>query len=575
MNASQFGVGRQGGAQSDDLRPSLAIFVLGVAFLAWRATLGFDLRDGSYLVALAQRSARGEIVFRDELAPHILGSLGAAPILWVWQGVFGVDGVVLVARLTYVVYATVAAYVAWRAMRSVVHATTAAVGVTVAVLCIPYNIEVLSYNSAPQLLLLVSYAAGCAAVMHNSKSWAGTCSASAALAAVTYFAMLPAAVTLVGCVVLARLMLPPRQRSVVTLIKWMVLPGVIVGLLFVAWLIAIPEWTAVTDAWTTLEDSAFGRRGIPADAFYYHFVHGAKLLPLALIAALISALPFVGRYLRVLLQAGALGLLILWGGEFGPPGVEPQGGRYAGAVALAALVVFAVPVLTWLMRLREPRMLAVALILVPPSVVGFLTTAMVTMSGAAYGAYALAFSGPLLLLVISIMTQAGETRYRPIVALTGLLLIGTMVASLLAVIFNEGPFVHLRHRGTDGPTAGLLMGDGSSGDAAAVSRLLGHCPVGEVWAPGLPGAYVWVNEDSRVPQYWLATFQLEPGFDAFQRSGSAPDCVLAPVDTSGETLPRAMRAWLDSNFEVQDRAAIDETDTAEGPVEYGVYVRRP
>ena len=58
------------------------VLVVVAAFLAWRAALGFDLRDSSYVTAIALRMSRGETPFVDELNPHIFGSLPVVPSLW-------------------------------------------------------------------------------------------------------------------------------------------------------------------------------------------------------------------------------------------------------------------------------------------------------------------------------------------------------------------------------------------------------------------------------------------------------------------------------------------------------------
>src|SRR5690606_38179011 len=108
---------------------------------------------------------------------------------------------------------------------------------------------------------------------------------------------------------------------------WVLLPGFIVGMAFLAWVTVVPGWTAVLSAYD-VQSGVPG--GIGLAAFYWHFVAGAKLLPIALMLSIGAILLRVTGASRPVLFTGSALALALWAGEHGPPGIEPTEGRYAG-----------------------------------------------------------------------------------------------------------------------------------------------------------------------------------------------------------------------------------------------------
>ncbi|KRE37627.1 hypothetical protein ASG73_08185 [Janibacter sp. Soil728] len=527
----------------------MSVFLVVGSFLTWRSTLGFDLRDSAYVTAIAQRMARGETPFVDELNPHSFGSLPAVPSLWLWHHIVGTSGVVLLGRLTFVVLVGLASVVAWRALSPHAGRTISAVAIATAVLALPYNQLVVSYNTTPQLALMVASCAGVAAVARGSRGWAAACGTSAMVASIGYFAVLPAAMVLIGSTLVGRALWVhgrPERAWVFSLLG----SGLLVGLVFLGWLTLVPGWGAVRDSLALL-DSGAGDRGIGVEPFYWHFVAGARLLPLALLVATMSVAIRWPRGVREVLLGGAVALLALWGGEWGPPGQEPTAGKYAGAVALALLVVLAPAMTIWLGRRRDRLLLLVVLIALPAAVVGFIATSAVTLSGAAYGAYAVPLSGMIVLIVLvlnAVVTDGGAPRWtQPIVFLPAV----AMVASLLSVVFNEGPVVTTTTRLAEGPGAGLSVGVDSGSDYAAVARLVAACtdPGGGLWAPGVPGAYLWVDRSAGVPQYWLSPHEFTSGLRVLGAVGTDPACVLAPSDTSPGGQGEPLARWLDDGYE--------------------------
>lgn len=553
-------------------RGAVGVALFGLVFLAWRATLGFDLRDGSYVVALGQRLARGEVPFVDELSPIIFGSVLLAPVIVLWEAIAGTDGVVLVARLAYVAMAAAVGWVSWRALAPFFGSTLSALAVLAGVLALPYNLQVLSYNTTPQLLLLLASAAGLAAVLGGSGRWGAVASTAAAVASVAHVGVLPGAMLLLLSILWARSRFGPTERATsARFVGCVLLPGFVVGCAFVAWIALVPGWEAVQVAVGVQADRP---SGIALEAFYWHFLAGAKLLPV--FAALVG-LGFLsrGRLRALLLGLSALSLTG-WAGAFGPPEIEPSEGRYAGAVALVIVVTFLVPLVIWAVRAGERAFLALTAVAVPSALVGAVMTSAMTMSGAAYGAYAVPMAGVMALVVLGV--GQASTHSRPVSGWGLVPAVGlnaALAASLLAVVFNEGAFIHARHRVPDGPAAGLLVGEASMHNHRAVSGLVDACPEGSTTFLSLwvPGAYLWWGQEGGAAQYWLGPVEDDDGYRYMARSGAVFDCILGPLEPGSEGLPAGLQALLDEQYLLVHERELHGVVGSEMST-FGLWVRR-
>lgn len=554
----------------------LTVFALGSLFLVWRSTLGFDLRDGSYVIALSQRLSRGEVPFVDEISPHILGSALMAPTTHLWGVMVGSAGIVVVARLSYTLLAVVVAVVAWRALSPSFGRTSSALAVWAAVLALPYNIQAISYNTVPQLGLMLSTAAATAAVLRFHRGWAALASVTAAGASLAYFVVLPAAVALLLGAIQAQVLLRPtgvrRWSPVIT--AYLIAPGMLVGLMFLVWVTFVPGWAAVWDAF----QAQSGRPGgIGFAPFYWHFIAGAKLLPIALMLALAGTFFRRPVWLRPFLLAAAGVALAMWAGEHGPPEIEPSQGRYAGALALVVVAVMGFPLMAWLWwRGSDAGLRVLSIIALPSGLLGMLITSAVTMSGAAYGAYAVPLGGLVLLTCLLTINASRALRASLSVSLLPAVVLNlAFAASLVAVIFNEGAFVHLDRRITEGPGAGLLVGEANDRNYQAVAALMQECPETasgflSVW---VPGAYLWWDRENSAPQYWLGPVETKAGYDYITQSGLRFDCVLAPSSLEGPDIPAGLRRELDSEYEPVTVRTLTGV-AGDAAAQFSLFVRR-
>ncbi|MGD8200634.1 hypothetical protein ACQE98_08230 [Ornithinimicrobium sp. W1679] len=452
--------------------------------------------------------------------------------------------------------------------------TPSALAVVAAVLSLPYNLQVVSYNTTPQLLLMVATAAGVPAVLRSSVGWAAVCSAAAATAAVSYVVILPSAGLILLAAAAAHVALLPSPgrkvdpRFAVALLA----PGTLVGLAFLAWVSAVPGWMGVLQAFQAQSGRSGGG---PIQDFYLHFVSGAKVLPLVVVVSVAALFaPLRDRWRSALLTGAAAGLG-LWGGEHGRPGIEPTDGRYAGALALAIVVTLGVPLFTWLMvkgRCRAHMTLGV--LALPAAAVGVWTTSSITKSGPALGAYAVPLGGVVILVVLTLVLAAGEADKNRAVSLAPAVGVNAaLVASLVAIVFSEGPLPHLDRRITEGPGLGLLVGNKAYQDYEALSGLMGSCPEGSrgFLSAWVPAAYLWWPDVGGGPQYWMGPDETTAAYSYIQDQGYEYECVLAPAGPDLRDLPPAFQDLLVSDYVVVEEARLTISGD-DVPTSFAMYV---
>lgn len=515
--------------------------------------MGFDLRDGSYAVTLAQRLVRGEIPLKTEVSPHIFGALPVAPVLWVWRTLFGDTGIVLVARLTFVLLAALVAVVSWRAVSPTLGRTASALAVLAAVLCIPYNLLVVSYNTLPALMFLLATAAGVAVIFGGSAGWGVVCGTAAVGIGIGYFALLPAAALLVLCV----LALAGYQEGVG--LRWparrllaaVLLPAVALGAGFLFWITVVPGWQAVQDAYALMSVSQkYGSAMTPWDIWEF-FLARSRLLPACFGLAMLAVVLPLRAIRRAGLLLASLAGLAWWSGQFGEPNAyDPTAGRFTGALALMLILVMFLPAVIWLFRYRDKTLIQLFILGALPSLTGFAIIVNISASGPSYGAYAAAFPGMLLFLMAFIADVSSKDAPNRLSWVTSAMVPMAFMLSLVAVVFNEGPVSYLTYRETSGPVAGIAMGADSFADQQAVAQLMADCPGSArgLWTLGAPGAYLWSDVSSDVPQYWVELDGVQQNLEVLQARPRQPGCVLVPADLSRVKGGDAVQRWLDQHY---------------------------
>jgi hypothetical protein len=190
-------------------RVALGALALLSVLLAWhRLHFGIDVSDESLYVAMADRFARGDRPFVDELQLVQSAALLTGPLvrLYLWLN-GGPDGLVLFTRTAYLVFTCGVACCVLAGLRRMVPWTVAVPTALAAVAFTPYNIFNLSYNTLGCGFLTAGLF--CGLRVYQGKHhipWAFASGTALGLAVVAYPPLLvpAAAYILVGAALLAR-----------------------------------------------------------------------------------------------------------------------------------------------------------------------------------------------------------------------------------------------------------------------------------------------------------------------------------------------------------------------------------
>jgi len=547
-------------------------------FLGWRATLGFDFRDGSYVTALAMRVARGELPFRDESSLHVLGSLPAVPFVWLWTHVVGVHGLVLASRIFFVACALGAGLLAYSALSPIIGCWPTAVGVATALLVVPYNLLVTSYSTVPALCTLVGTASCVRCLWDGSARWAMVTGLSWALATVAFpIFVVPAAVVVAGTWILLPAASGPRSRKGAR--RTLAFAWSAPLLMAAVGAVLIMGWTPTMDA----VHNAASQRGVTVNPTGYLVIKvhdmlqvlvGSKLLPLAALLAMVACLPLIRAKLRGLLVLCCPLLVLVWSAKVGQSDVtEPTAGRYSGFVAWWLLILLTPPVTVWAWRRLGRRMRAAALLAGVVGLVGTVGFATVSASGAQHGAFSAGFVGVLAIVAAGATAMVTHSGL-PLSASISLALLTPMVASLLLVVFNEGPFMGLSQRIDSGAAQGLLVGNAVARDVQSASIGLSTCARMD---EGLivirqPGISVLTNAPTSAETLWT----LDDGEREAARMdarGKYPGCLVVAVDSLRPTA--ADLVSILQGYDAVGTVTLSPSVYHDVPNRFLVYQRRP
>ncbi len=508
---------------------TLSVCVL--AFGAWFVTLGADLRDGGHAVALAWRLSLGDGVFTDEMNVQALGALCAVPVTWLWTHLFGVSGLVLTSRVFYLLLSVLVGAVCYAALRRALAPMTAALAVLVPLLALPYQLPVLSYNTAPILFVLLALSTGMAALWSRRGRWAAVAGASAAAAAVSNPTMTPGAVLLLLCLVMLS-----RQKPVIT---GVLVGGMAVTVPFVAWLLLGPGPAAISDTlsytlayqadrpppstrWATLVDTFGSNLGSP------------RYWPMWALAAAAS-IPFLPKFVRglacVLVPFAAAAVSLRDDFTTDPPALF---GRPVGTLAIVVSLALVVPLTVFVLQERRrdlTRMLALSL---PAAALQTPIIGATTSSGPLLGVAVIGATPALAALAAGWVEMVRTYVPGRAVMVTGPALV-VVVAGVLALRPFYDPFPwQLTARITSGPYAGLS----TSPEQAALFDVLRRDtqrwlrPGGTVLFYGtIPGGYLIADSTPRTNILWLNDFGQAntQTLRYFSRKGGPPDVVFVEV----------------------------------------------
>ncbi len=523
--------------EPDDLTVARVGIAAFAVFALWRVTLGVDFGDGSHAVGQAVRLATGDVPLVDEMNLQVNGAFLAAPFTWVWRQFAGVSGLVLASRVWYLVLAAGAGWLAARAWRTRWPAIVAITAATVALVPTPYNLYNVSYNTIPGLGLLVTAAAGFAAVETAGRRWAVVCGLASVVAVFAHPAVLPGTLVMLATVVVMaeRQGLRPISRAVVASAGGL-------ALLTALWMTLFVGWDEVRRTLRYTADYHRPRASPPTRLRFFVEDYVDALLDwryvlLAVLVITAVAAPIVSARHRLGIAA-ALAIPVavaLPGVELALDGLAAPGriGVTIGTYTTIVVGALCLPVVLWSRRTRERPLNRLLLITLPSAMVNLPVLAMATSASAFWGS-AIAPLVPLLgALVIGLLLMAREVAPpRAAVRATALALLVLFAGVQTLYTFRNGTPWNLTERVTDGANAGLMTTPRFVDYEASIrTTVADHTGDGDtVFFYLFPAGYIASTAPMDTNLIWLGRFRdaNQETIDWFDRTNRHPDVVFIP-----------------------------------------------
>jgi hypothetical protein len=494
-----------------------------VALAAYRASVGFSFYDDTFYAVVPWRFAHGAKFLLDELSLQTVGEMVAVPLVWIWERIFGLTGIVLAMRLLWVALATAGAALAIRLLHGTARLGVLAAAVALPLLAPPYHVFAPTYNTVSSLLFTLAVLFGFAALRDRRATLAASAGVSLALGTAAYPPLAVAAIAL-----LATFVVMAREWR---LVGYAVGAAAIVGAAAGAALLLGVSLADVRLA-LSLGSANVSRFSSPADKLRSVFSHtglalvSVWLLPMWALAA-VASIPRTPARLR----ATALALL-------------PLAAALPGAVLLASHdhLLFGTSAQSWLItlcagmivpsvvaawRLGRRDLLRLLVLAAPFSAVGYVTVAYVTNSTWNRGMPAIALA-PLAvgLLICWGLAIAEDGGWVPLVM--GVLIAFAVVFGLLfASVFGQDPAQH-HVRVTSGAYAGLLTTEAHRDQLRELSNITPRWvkPDSRVTFLGQSEAYLAVGGVAFTPAAWLFVGPADSvALGYFKREGHTPDVV--------------------------------------------------
>ena len=499
-----------------------ALAVLTLA--AYRASVGQSLYDDTFYVVVPWRFAHGARFLVDELSLQTVGEMVSVPLVWLWEHVAGLSGLVLAVRLLWVALAATGATLATRALRVSVRMEVAAVAVVLPLLAPPYHVFAPTYNTVSSLLLTLAVVLGFAATRDRSRALAAWAAAATALAAAAYPPLALAALAFLATfVALAR----DRQLAV----RAVAAAGV-VGCVVAVALLARSSLADLQHA------IAFGSANVPSissplDKLTWVFGNtGAALAqPLLLpmwVLAVVASVPRIPARVRgfalalIPAAAAAPGVGLLLRADHLTFGTSAQSWLITTCAGLLVPCVLAAR------RLGRSDLLRFMVLAAPFSAVGYVTVALVTNSSWNRGMPAIAIAplavGILLCWGTTLVEEGGAWLFS---AGAGVALL-VVFALLFSTVFADDSFWQQQTRMGSGAYGGLLTSPAHQARLDALAAEAGRWvkPGSRVTFLGQEEAYLVSGGRPLTPAAWLFLGSGDAAALAyFDRVGQTPDVV--------------------------------------------------
>lgn len=504
-----------------------AVLLLG--FALWRTTLGVDLSDDAHVVALALRLAGGDLPLVDEMNLQALGSLPAVPFTWAWKTLFGTSGIVLASRIFYVCVSALAAWVAYRALRTGFRPAIAAASAVAPLLAPAYNLPVLSYNTVPLLSLVVGSAAGFAAVRTGRAAWGAVSAGVVVLGAVFYPPM-----AVGGTILLVLLLALARSKRVAL---GVLLAGTAVAVPAGLWYLLVigPDAVRTTLDYTNgflAERLTTRERFARSWEFYRDNVWRRRYWP-AWGLAVLATLPRLPHWLRSAFVA-LVPVAVVAGSLLSFPEDTPAPfGRVVAVNAIVVGAVLLVPVCAFVVSQSRRDLGQLLVLTIPGSVAQAVVILLTTSSGPAWGIPYIGLA-PLFVAIVVGWLSIVERGRRGASVLAG----GTLVVAF-GLLLTLKPFKDpypwdLGARIAHGPFAGLATTSTTSAGLAETARALDATvrPDQTLLVYGYPGAYLLTEAKPVTPTLWLVNTRRANQYavDHLTARGERPDVVLVHVN---------------------------------------------
>ena len=572
-----------------------------VAAGSWRASVGLDHGDGSHAVGLGMRLAQGDLPMADEMNFQVLGALPAVPFVWLWLHLVGNEGVILASRLGFVLFAAIVGWASWRALRPMVGPAVAAGAVVAALIPAPYNLTTISYNTSPNLLLLLAATAGARAGHSTDGRWAAGAGVAAVFAALCNPVTAPAA-----GLTLVLVMLLSRRRQVLVGCG---LGAAASAALVATWLtvvVGVEHVRETLDFTTAYQEQRISHsmRLQNAWEFYASTFSSTPVLIAAAIAVLASLPPLAIR-LRALAVAVVPLVLATTAVRELPEGSQaevPAAGMTSGVLALVLVVVLLLPAAVWAVQMRgarrpvsgtdgvdrvepvdrgDPTMVggastgdaaplpgfrpaglgALLVVAVLPMAVQAPLISSLTSSSPQWGAVAGTMAPALCAVLVATgsLARTASAGWWVVAAVTSTAVLFT--THTIQPFRDQAPW-RLADRVDSGAAAGILTSDEMRRSSKQVEEAVENCQRdGDgLLAYGFPAAFVFADGPMDTNILWLGAFRgaNQAAVDWIERTGREPMCIvvstvyldLAGPDSVSRGASDPLLRWIDPRYRV-------------------------
>jgi hypothetical protein len=500
----------------------MALAVLALA--AYRASVGQSFYDDTFYAVVPWRFVHGARFLIDELSLQTVGEMVSVPLVWAWEHLAGLTGIVLAIRLLWVALAAAGAAIATRLLRRSAELAVVALAVALPLLAPPYQVFAPTYNTVSSLLLTLAAILGFAAIRDRARGLAMWAGAVVALGAAAYPPLAIAALVL-----LATFVALARDRGLaLRAVSAAVIAGAVAA-------VALFAGASLGDLRHAI---AFGSANVPSIqtplgklSWVFGNTGSALIAPLLIpmwALAATASIPRVPARIRsvalalVPLAAAAPGVNLLLHGDHLAFGTSAQSWLITASAGLLAPCVLAAQ------RPGRADLLRFLALTAPFSAVGYVTVAYVTNSSWNRGMPAIALAPLAVGILLCWGTSLAEEGAGWVFSAGAGVTLLVVFALLFSTSFGDDSFWQPQVRVRSGAYAGLLTSPAHQErlDALAAGASRWVKPGARVTFLGQEEAYLVSGGTPLTPAAWLFLGPADAAaITYFDRVGQTPDVV--------------------------------------------------